>query len=273
MIQVLPQEFFQAYAADRRAVAMFGYETEQFPHLFCCTPQSKTREGLVTFANLNPKRAERQIYDQIHYFELVGVGFEWKVYEFDTPNDLVTRLEGHGFVTGPTEALVACALTEVPPALIDVASGFRVARIENEAGIADLIAIQAAVWGEDLSLLHGDLLRAFRSAPDTHSFYCAYDQQNNVIGSGYTHFPPGSRFPELQGGVVTPLWQGKGVFRAITRNRLIEARERMFDYVTTDATHMNYDVLAKMGFGMICHNKPMRKKAPIAFKLPQHIEL
>ncbi len=260
---MLPQTFFQAYVADRRQIDVFGYETEQFPHLFCCTPKDKTREGLVTFATLEPKRAERQIYDQIHYFELVGVGFEWKVYEFDTPADLVTRLEGHGFQTGLTEALVACPLQEVPPPLIDIAAGFRIERIETEAGLADLISIQSNVWGEDLTLLHSDLLRAFRTAPDTHSFYCAYAGEQ-VIGSGYTHFPPGSRFPELQGGVVISPWKGKGVFRALTRTRLIEARERMFDYVTTDATHMNYEVLAKMGFEMICHTKPMRKKAPPA---------
>jgi GNAT superfamily N-acetyltransferase len=266
------REFFNTYAADRRKVEMFGYETEQFPHLFCCTPTDKTREGLVTFASLGPKHAERQIYDQIHYFELVGVGFEWKVYEFDDPIDLVTRLEGHGFRTGDTEALLACPLAEVPPPLVDIASGFRVEHVDTEAGIADLIAIQAQVWKQDLTLLHGDLLREFRTAPDTHSFYCAY-AGDKVIGSGYTHFPRGSIYPELLGGAVDPQWQGKGIFRAITRTRLIEARDRMFDYVTTDATHMNYEVLGKMGFQMICHTKPMHKRAPITKLFSEHIEI
>jgi GNAT superfamily N-acetyltransferase len=270
---VSPLEFFNAYVEDRRQVEVPGCVVEQFPHLLCFTPKDRSREGLVTFASLAPKRYERQIYDQIHYFELVGVGFEWKVYEFDQPVDLVSRLEAHGFTTGDTEALVACSLNTVPPPLVDIASGFRVERIESLAGLADLIAIQSSVWNQNLTIVHADLARAFQQAPDTHSFYCAYDTQNRVIGSGYTHYPRGSRFPELHGGAVDPQWQGKGIFRAITRTRLIEARDRMFDYATTDATHMNYEVLAKMGFEMICHTKPMHKKAPIALKFPEHIEL
>jgi N-acetylglutamate synthase-like GNAT family acetyltransferase len=271
--RVSPLEFFNVYTEDRRQVEISGYQIEQFPHLLCYTPKDKSREGLVTFAKLAPKRYERQIYDQIRYFELVGVAFEWKVYEFDEPADLVTRLEGHGFSPGDTEALLACSLNTVPPPLVDIASGFRVERVENLAGLADLIAIQSSVWKQDLAQLQIDLTRAFQQAPDTYSFYCAYDNQNRVIGSGYTHYPRGSRFPELRGGAVDPQWQGKGIFRAITRTRLIEARDRMFDYVTTDATHMNYEVLAKMGFEMICHNKSMRKKAPIAIPSPEHIEL
>ncbi len=257
-----PREFFTLYTADRRTNEMFGYETEQFPHLFCCTPRDKSREGLVTFANLTPKRVERQIFDQINYFELVGSGFEWKVYEFDEPTDLVPRLEAHGFRAGETEALLACPLHDVPAPLVDIASGFRVEHIETEAGLADLIAIQSQVWKQDLSIVHADLVHAMKMEPDTYSFYCAYDTENAVIGSGYSHYPRGSRFPELLGGAVDPAWQGKGVFRAITRTRLIEARDRMFDYATTDATHMNYTVLEKMGFHMICHTKPLHKKAP-----------
>ncbi len=256
-----PHEIFSAYAADRRSREEHGFEAEPLAHLTCYTPADRSRNGRVHFAALDPKRAERQIVEKLQYFEKMGTGIDWKVFEFDEPADLVPRLEAHGFTPGDTEALVSLALTSETETSNEIDLDTRIRLVETEAELAALIAVQEAVWERDFSHLHATLRDAMRTAPDTYACYCAY-VNSQPVGTGYVHFPRGSRFPQFYGGAILPQWRGRGIYHGLVSAGVGAARERMYDYVLAESTHFNYPLMEKMGFQMVCHTKMMSKKAP-----------
>jgi predicted N-acetyltransferase YhbS len=262
---VAPQELFAAYVADRRSRALPSFDSEQMPHLVCHTPTNRNENGIVSFAVLDPKRAERQIYEKIQFFEKLGLGIEWKVYEFDQPADLVSRLEANGFAPGETEALLSLSLSEESTMALEMDLDTRIRLVETESELAPLISVQAAVWQRDFSSLHATLLDAMRTAPDTYTCFCAYGN-GLPVGAGYVQFPRGSPFPQFYGGAVLPQWRGKGIYRALVSAGVNAARERMYDFVLAESTHAGYPMMQKIGFQMVCHTRTMFKKPPLTFE-------
>ena len=56
--------------------------------------------NMVTAYDLTDADADRVIAEEVAYFRERGQGFEWKTFSYDTPSDLVQRLERHGLSVG-----------------------------------------------------------------------------------------------------------------------------------------------------------------------------
>lgn len=251
-----PAEIFRSYRSDRCFLEIPQYRAERLPNLVRYTPVHKAAGGIVMFASLKPEQVEQAIREQIEYFNTHGMDFEWKVYAFDQPADLQTRLAAHGFVAGETEAFMVCQ-TDGRQWTGALDKPWRIERIATEQGIADIVAIQQQLYGRDFGWLQQQLLEVLTVAPGTQSLYCAYSG-DTPVGSGWTDFPAGSGFPELHGGAVLPEWRGKGMYRDLYNIRMAEIAGRGFRLVAVDASPMSRPILDKLGFTHVCATVPMQ---------------
>ncbi|MBL9207032.1 MAG: GNAT family N-acetyltransferase [Opitutaceae bacterium] len=246
-----PQALFDAYVRERRQFAPPGYRLDHPEGLIRLTPLAADLDGVVMFSELSTSTIDDAIAEQIAYFRDLGRSFEWKVYAFDAPTDLARRLEQRGFVAGDREAFmvyhVSALPTVVPP------HGFRIERVISEAGMRDIVAVQEAVWGRSFPWLKSALAASLAQA----SLFCAY-VNDQPAGTGWIDFPANSSFAELHGGAVLAAHRGRGLYSALYRVRMLEAKARGFPFVSVDAAPMSCPLLLRKGFECVCETTPYR---------------
>lgn len=257
------ERLFECYRLDRQDLPIDGYALEILPHLRRHTPTNG--EALLCFTRLEPGQEQAQIRAQIAHFEARGQDFEWKVYALDQPAALKPLLEAEGLVADEPEVFMLYALQSTAasrprprawPAEVELR------RIGTAAQLPDVLRVQERVWGRSFDWLHERLARSLQHA-ETISMFCAY-ADGEPIGSGWTDYPPGSRFPELHGGAVLPQWRGRGVYAALFQARFDEARARGFEWMAVDASPMSQPILQAIGFRPICATWPLRYRCTAA---------
>jgi hypothetical protein len=253
------QDFFRAYVDDRQGQTIASFEREAFPHLVRYTAQPPRDEGFVLFANLDAGRETAQIREQVDYFRKRGQDFEWKVYALDHPRDLRERLAAEGFEPDDEEMLMVYPLATSTRQYVPRIDGVEIKRIVDEAAIDDIVKMQEQVWSREFGWLRTQLSTLLRDEPDTLSIYAAY-RDGIAIGSGWTDFPAGSRFPELHGGALRADARGLGIYAALFDIRLDETKRRGYESICVDASPMSRPILEHVGFVPICTTVPMRKR-------------
>ncbi|MCV2348644.1 GNAT family N-acetyltransferase [Paucibacter sp. Y2R2-4] len=255
-----PQQLFDAFRLDRQDLTIDGFALECLPHLRRHTAPPGGGESLLCFSRLSPGHELAQIREQIGHFRRSRQDFEWKVYALEQPSSLKALLEAEGFVADEGEqfmlyplqssALQGCSARRSLPA------GLELRRLVDARDLDDVLAVQAQIWGRDFEWLR-DKLSIALSHPESMSMFCAY-ADGRPIGTGWTDYPPGSRFPELHGGAVLADWRGQGVYSALFDVRFAEAKARGFEWMAVDASPMSRPILESMGFMTICETWPMR---------------
>jgi GNAT superfamily N-acetyltransferase len=249
-------DFFRTYAADRREETIASFDRRDLGHLVRYTAQAPQSEGFVVFATLTPGLEDAQIEAELAHFRALGQDFEWKVYAFDRPADLRERLQAKGFVADDEETLMTFARASFagvrhPP------TGCEIRRIVDEAAIDDLCTLYQQVWPHEVEWLRSRLRESLRGEAVRCSLYGAW-LDGELVGTGWTDFPAGSRFPELRGGAVVPQARGKGIYRALFEARIDEAARRGYDAICVDAGAMSRPILAHVGYVSICTTVPLR---------------
>lgn len=252
-------EIFAVFAQETRAQRYPGSLVEPLPHFLRSTPERTDAEGTITFADLPPGREDEVIDEQIAHFARAGRSFEWKVYALDRPSDLYDRLARRGFVSGPVEVFLAYALAQ-GVAAADRGCGAEIRRIDDERGVRDLVAIQELLHGRPFGWWGAELLTALAQAPASISLYGAY-VDGKAVGGARASLPEPGQFAGIYGGSVLPEYRGRGIYSALLRQRLQEARERGYPFVIVDAAPMSRPILERKGFTPICETWPMRLPA------------
>ena len=90
------REVFGRYASARRAARIPGYRVDVRPDVTRHLPAGDSDEALLSFARLEAADAERRISEELAYLKQNGLEAEWKLHDFDTPDDLKARLQAHG---------------------------------------------------------------------------------------------------------------------------------------------------------------------------------
>lgn len=70
----------------------------------------------IVWSGLDPATADAAIARQVRYFTALGRDFEWKLYGYDQPDDLGTRLRAAGFTPEPEESVMVAEIAELPAA-------------------------------------------------------------------------------------------------------------------------------------------------------------
>ena len=205
--------------------------------------------SFILFSELDEHTADTAIQRQIDYFRSIGQSFEWKVYSFDTPADLRSRLARHGFSIGEEEKILVLDAENTPPELLAPPAHI-VKKITTQAGLEDVFAVERQVWAHKTGRVSEFLRAALTDFPDEMSIYVAY-VAGVPASAGWVSFSKNSTFAGLWGGSTVPEFRRRGVYRALLATRVQEARARGRRYITVDASPMSRPILERLGFRCI----------------------
>jgi GNAT superfamily N-acetyltransferase len=208
----------------------------------------------VVYSNLDGRNADEVIRAQVRYFEALGQGFEWKLYDHDRPPDLKERLAAFGFQVGDAEAIMVLALDDAPEFFWQPVS-HDVRRVTRPEAISDLLAVNKQVWGGDPAWMVRYMEDALRDHPEQISAYVAY-VDGQPASAARVEFPEGSQFASFWGGGTVPRFRKRGLYSALLAIRAQEARERGRTYLTVDAGEMSRPILERLGFQVIAYSYP-----------------
>jgi hypothetical protein len=211
-------------------------------------------DGIVIYSRLDDENVEAVITAQIARFESIPQDFEWKVYDYDHPKDLIERLRRSGFEIGDPEALLVLDLATRPEALARPVPD-SVVRITDPREIDAVVTLENAVWDTDHHDLGEFLKSEMRNHPEMVSVYLSYEGQQPA-SAGWTFFHPGSSFASLWGGSTLPQYRHKGHYSHLLAARAQEALIKGFTLLTVDASPMSRPILEKHGFQYLATTTP-----------------
>ncbi len=200
--------------------------------------------SMVLYSDLNEANADAEIEEQIAFFTTNQLPFSWKMYAYDSPPDLLSRLRMHGFTPDPPDMLMALDLAEVPVELLKP-SAVDVRQIGRDQ-LADVIAVLQQVWGGDFTWIHARH-SAHLAVPNYLSIFVAYVADEPVC-AGWIYYPPGSEFASLWGGSTIPAMRNTGLYTAVLSARVQEAIRRGRRYLVIDAGFQSRPIVERHGF-------------------------
>lgn len=252
-------ELIAVFDQDQRIEVEYPHtRREVTPHVVRWIDTSGSREGMILYSRLNETNADEIIAEQVAYFEGIGQDFEWKLYDYDRPADLLERLRAFGFIIEEAEAIMALELEDAPPFLWQPVT-HTVQRITDKAQLAQVLAIEEQVWDEDFSGLSDYLGEGLSNYPDQMSVYVAY-VADQPASAAWIYFPKGSQFAGLWGGSTLSGFRKQGLYTALLAVRAQEAKARGVRYLTVDASPMSQPILEQFGFEKFAVSYPCKWK-------------
>jgi GNAT superfamily N-acetyltransferase len=235
-----------------------------------------SEDGFVIYSHLNEDSADAAISAQIARFQSIPQNFEWKLYDYDPPKDLLERLRRRGFEIGDPEALLVLDLTAGPETLNRRVPS-SVVRITDPSEIDAVVALENIVWETDRYDLGERLKRELREHPDLLSVYISYAEQQPAAAdalpasadalpaaAAWINFHVGTSFASLWGGSTLPQFRNQGHYSLLLAARAQEARARGFSLLTVDASPMSRPILEKHGFQHLATTMPCTWTAQVS---------
>ena len=252
------RQIFEQYALERRAARVPGYTLEVASDITRHLPQGEDDEALLWLARFPRPAADQRIAEELSNLRDHGWQAEWKLQEFDEPDDLKRRLEAHGLSCHHVEALMVLDVADARPrtfAETDVE-----VKVASGEEIDEIVSVGEEVWSCRMPWLAHTLREMTDPVHGTASLYCARTA-DRVVGSGWIEFHGGSRFAQLCGGALLEAYRGRGVYSRLYEARIAEAKARAVPYIAVDAAPMSRPILERRGFRFVCHTYPMRTRA------------
>jgi len=188
--------------------------------------------------------AEAATAAEAAHFRRAGQAVEWRVFSHDRPVNLEAALAAAGFVPEPAETFMVFDLADRLD-LGPIPAGVTVRRVTDAAGLADVMAVRAAAFGDEHVAL-GEELGARLADPGL-ALYVAYEA-GRPVASARLEAPPNRPFAGLYGGGVRPESRGLGLYRTLVAARAEEAARRGVRYLTVDAAETSRPILERIGF-------------------------
>jgi len=215
-------------------------------------------DGFVIYSHLDEESIEDAITAQIARYQSIPQDFEWKVYDYDRPPDLIERLRRRGFEIGDPEALLVLELDNATGLLErDVPSS--VVRVSDPEQVDELVALENDVWQSDHVIFGESLKQELREDPEKLSIYYSYDGEQ-LAAAAWVYFHEGSSFASLWGGATRSAYRMRGHYTNILAARAKEAYARGFKLLTVDASPMSRPILEKFGFNFLGITTPCKWK-------------
>src|SRR3954466_7939287 len=90
------REIFDQYATERRSASIPGYSVDVDSDITRHHPKGGDNEALLCLARFPKAVADRRIAEELTNLRARGWEAEWKLHDFDEPEDLKARLEARG---------------------------------------------------------------------------------------------------------------------------------------------------------------------------------
>lgn len=236
-----------------RTIATQSEQLVALPHL---TRHLSTSGGgnRVTAFNLEAAHADEGIAAEVAHFDDLGQSFEWKVFSFDSPPNLLDRLVAAGFSVGAQEVIVVYDLENgLGPFSGSYPCG--VSRIVRTEQLADFRFVAESVFGKDYGPTTSELAEAIESGREGHLAYVGHIEGEPVsIGRLYTD--SASAFAGLYSGGTRTEFRGRGCYRAILAARARDAALAGSKYLLVDALPTSLRILEQLGFVPIAYTWP-----------------
>lgn len=214
--------------------------------------------GIVLYSRLNAANADQVIEDQIDYFASLGLNFEWKFYEHDTPVDLRGRLIARGFAPDEPEALMVLDIESAPAILLQPIA-LEVRRITDPDQIPSLMKALTQVWGSVNDWLDQRLMTDLVQDPDHLSVYGGY-VNDQPVSAAWIDFHD-TQFAGLWGGTTLEEFRGRGFYTSLLAIRLQEAKSRGIRFLVLDASPMSRAIVEKYDFQFVEYTQPHKWQA------------
>lgn len=215
-------------------------------------------DGFVIYTHLDETSIDDAITAQIARYQSISQDFEWKVYDYDPPKDLIERLRQRGFEIGDPEALLVLELDNATH-LIEHSVPSSVVRVSVPEQIDELVDLENAVWKSDHVIFGESLKQELREYPEKLSIYYSYEGEQLAAGA-WIYFHERSSFASLWGGATRPDFRKRGHYTNILAARAQEANARGFKLLTVDASPMSRPILEKFGFQFLAITTPCKWK-------------
>ena len=232
---------------QRREIEFPNIRREVTPHTVRhVVLAGKPGGAFLLHSRLDESNLDAVIESEIAYFESLGLDFEWKAYDYDTPADLVARLAVRGFEIEDPEAVMVLDLDHASTALWQpIAQDVR--RLTDPAQLVEIADLKEAMEGEKFDWLAKALADEMAADSERIQFYMAYADGVPACAA-WIRFHPGTQFASLWGGATLPAYRRRGLYTAILSVRAQEARRRGYRFLTIDASPMSRPIVAKHGF-------------------------
>lgn len=202
-------------------------------------------KGFISYSDLTKENAEEIIERELNYFKEIKQNFEWKVFSYDQPENLVDLLESKGFHQEDPEALMVMEITSSHPLLQYDTS--HVKEIVDKKGIQEIIQLEDQVWNYSHEDLGERLWRDKQMIPDYLYLYGVYEK-GNLVSAAWMYMENQTSFTSLWGGSTLLDFRGKGHYTSLLAARAKKAYEEGYPYLTVDASSMSRVILEKNGF-------------------------
>lgn len=233
---------------QRKTIVWDEMRREETPHLIRHINLSEPRSAIGWFDARGVADLDALIEQEKAYFGGIGHEFEWKVYSYDEPVDMTTRLAAHGFNIEEPDAIMVLEIESAPARLFEPIPAY-VQRITDPARTVDVTRVLNAVWDDDEAWLEARLAKQLREKPDEMSLFIAYMDDQPVSCAWITYHP--GAFAGLWGGSTLAAYRGRGIYTALLAARLQEAKARGVPCLTIDASAMSQPIVSKQGFVQI----------------------
>lgn len=235
---------------ERRYLARNGETIHVLPFL---TRVVLGSHAWIAWSSLDEVNADEVIAEELRHHRDVQSAFEWKLYGYDKPSDLLDRLQRQGLMAGEPEAVMVYDLSEGPPR--GIASVHTVRHITRTEDIEQYRRVAEQALDKDYTLTSGELATALAQGSTQHLGYIAYaGPEPASIGLLCTH--PLSVFGGLYGGTTLERYRGQGFYRSLVTARAYDAIELGARYLLVDALSTSRPILEQLGFQHLTDTVP-----------------
>ncbi|MGH3743493.1 MAG: GNAT family N-acetyltransferase [Mycobacteriales bacterium] len=246
----------------RSLVVPAGFVAEDLGRVVRVTAPPGSDSSFVEWSDLDAATADAEIAAQVAYFSERRQAFEWKTYGRDRPADLGARLAAAGLVADDPEAFVVGEPADVLAATAghDAVDGV-VIRPADRADLPGMAALSAAVWGRDATAMLTELFDERDQDPPRLHILVAL-AAGEVVSDGWVRLPADAPFASLWGGSTMPARRGRGIYRALVRQRALLAAESGHRYLQVDCTPDSRPILERLGLRQLDVTTPYRFTPP-----------
>lgn len=238
---------------ERRTLAPEGCILETLPYI-SRVRCADSEHHMISFSSLTDDIADVVIAEQAAHYRALAIPVEWKVYQHDSPPDLLQRVERHGFRAGPPETVLVLDL-QSHPSWIDEAPAHSIIRIENEEHV-DLFRQSAEeIFGEEHGSRARQLLSAIREGSIRNRGYIVMEGKAPA-SIGRLCNDLGSAFGGLYGGGTLEQYRRRGFYRATVAARARDAISMGIRYLIVDALPTSRPILENLGFVRLTETWP-----------------
>lgn len=244
------EEILEYFDHDRREVVYPHMRRDVAPDIVRLLSRIED-EAKIRFSWITPTNLEKRIEQEINYWRDSNRTLEWRVYEHDSPSNLLDVLKHAGFSIGSRGALMVFDLEERPERLLKLPE-HKIKRITDPQYLNEFQDVSEAVWNENFEEMTEFIAMFLRRYPDYMNVYIAYNDKQPV-SCARSMFHPKSRFSYLLGGSTHPDFRNHGFYSALIRARAQDALEREVRFLCVEAMPSSQYILAKYGFQVVSY--------------------